>query len=102
MGGGDGLRHRETAYNVVNPTTGKHFGGSITTIPFFGTTTGYIGLTAFVLNAVTAAALTLILRAAMLRDRADETTAADYFVDRADDRPAPPAGDPGSATAVAS
>lgn len=56
--------------------------------------TGYIGLTAFVLNAVIATALTLILCAAMLRDRADETTATDYFV-------APPAGDAGSATAAA-
>jgi len=56
-----------TAYNVVNPATGKHFGGSITKIPFLDTTTGYIGLTAFVLNAVIATALTLILRAAMVR-----------------------------------
>jgi len=101
-----------TAYNVVNPATGRHFGGSITKIPFFGTTTGYIGLTAFALNAVIATALTLILRAAMVRDRGGETTAADYFVDRADaesvenaggriQEAGPSTGDTGSATAPA-
>ncbi len=74
-----------TAYNVLNPATGKHFGGSITTIPLLGTTTGYIGLTAFVLNAVVAVLGTLLLRALRVRDTADETASSDYFVDRADD-----------------
>ena len=74
-----------TAYNVLNPVTGKHFGGSITTIPLLGTTTGYIGLTAFVLNAVVSVLVTLVLRALRVRDTADETASSDYFVDRADD-----------------
>ena len=71
-----------TAYNVVNPVTGKHFGGSIANVPLFDTPV-YIGLTAFVINTVVAGAVTLILRSARVADEGDETSPEDYFVDRA-------------------
>jgi SSS family solute:Na+ symporter len=66
-----------TAYSVVNPVTHAHFGGSIAAIP--GTSTKvYIAITAFVLNAVVAAVLTLILRAAKVPDGKDITKASDF------------------------
>ncbi|MCQ9162857.1 sodium:solute symporter [Arthrobacter sp. STN4] len=65
------------AYSVVNPVTHAHFGGSIAAIP--GTDTKvYIAITAFVLNAVVAAVLTLILRAAKVPDGKDITRASDF------------------------
>ena len=72
-----------SAYNVVNPVTHKHFGGSIANVPLFDTPV-YIGLTAFVINAVIAGVGTLVLRAVKVADEADETSAEDYFVDRAE------------------
>lgn len=51
-----------TAYNVVNPATKKHFGGSLAEIPFTDKM-AYIGLTAFGINLIVTVALTLILRA---------------------------------------
>jgi SSS family solute:Na+ symporter len=72
-----------SAYNVVNPVTHKHFGGSIANAPLLDTPV-YIGLTAFVINTVLAAVLTLVLRAVKQTDEADETRSEDYFVDRAE------------------
>jgi len=76
------------AYNVVNPATGNHFGGSIAAIPWTHTTV-YIGVTAFVLNAVVAALGTLVLRAFKVRDTADSTRSTDYEVDEDDVRVQP-------------
>jgi SSS family solute:Na+ symporter len=39
------------AYNVINPLTGKHFGGSLAEIPGLGDL-GYVAMTAFALNLV--------------------------------------------------
>jgi len=50
------------AYNVSSAAT-SHFGGSLSAVPVWGQM-GYIAVTAFVLNVVVAAVLTLILRAA--------------------------------------
>jgi SSS family solute:Na+ symporter len=74
-----------TAYNVVNPATGKHFGGSLSEIPFTDRT-GYIALTAFVINLVVVVVLTLVLRALKVTEGADSTHPSDYRAD---------AGDPG-------
>jgi len=71
------------AYNVVNPATHNHFGGSIANFPFTGIPV-YIGVSAFVLNAVVAVVLTLILRAARVEDTADATRAGDYGADEND------------------
>jgi SSS family solute:Na+ symporter len=68
------------AYNVINPTTGGHFGGSLSTIPGIGQL-GYIALTAFVLNTVVAVVLSLVLNAAKVANGTDETTVADYYAD---------------------
>ncbi|MFC8733446.1 monocarboxylate uptake permease MctP [Luteimicrobium sp. NPDC057192] len=76
------------AYNVVNPATGKHFGGSIAAIPWTHTTV-YIGITAFVLNAVIATVGTLVLRACKVKDTADSTRSTDYEVDEDDVRVQP-------------
>jgi SSS family solute:Na+ symporter len=73
------------AYNVVNPATGKHFGGSLAMIPFTETK-AYIGLTAFGLNLIVVVVLTLILRAAKVAEGKDSTHHSDYLAD---------AGDPG-------
>ena len=56
------------AYKVVNPVTGKHFGGSLAEIPGLGDM-GYIALTAFAINLVIAVVLTLVLNAAEGRQR---------------------------------
>ena len=50
---------------------------------------GYIAVTAFVLNVVVAAILTLILRAAKAPAGVDSTQPADYFADEGDPRVAP-------------
>ncbi|MGW3626577.1 monocarboxylate uptake permease MctP [Streptomyces sp. NPDC000880] len=72
------------AYGVASPTQ-KHFGGSSAEIPGIGEI-GYIGLTAFVLNAVVTVVLTFVLRAAKAPEGVDETSPSDYTAD---------AGDPG-------
>src|SRR5687768_4656236 len=51
------------AYQVIHPLTGKHFGGSLGEIPGVGDM-GYVAMTAFALNLIVAAVLTLILNAA--------------------------------------
>ena len=73
------------AYNVKNPVTGKAFGGSLDNIPGIGEM-GYIALTAFVINVVIAAALTVALRAAKVSNGKDETIPFDYFADADDPR----------------
>jgi SSS family solute:Na+ symporter len=73
------------AYKVINPLTGKHFGGSLAEIPGLGDM-GYIALTAFVLNVVVAAVLTLVLNLANVPNGRDRTAAGDYFADAGDPR----------------
>ncbi|MDT7546267.1 MAG: solute:Na+ symporter, family [Actinomycetota bacterium] len=77
------------AYQVINPATHKHFGGSSAEIPFLSGRNGYIALTAFVLNFVIAAVLTLVLRAVKAPAGIDATEPADYFADADDPRVAP-------------
>ena len=74
-----------TAYNVVNPLTGKHLGGSVAPISFIGKA-GYIALTAFVLNVIVAAVVTLAMRAAKVPEGVDETRPEDYRADAGDPR----------------
>ncbi|MGN6445357.1 monocarboxylate uptake permease MctP [Amnibacterium sp.] len=71
------------AYSVVNPVTHAHFGGSIAPAPLFGTPV-YIGITAFVLNAIVAVLLTLLLRALHVTPGADVTMPSDYGADEHD------------------
>src|SRR3954451_3455047 len=73
------------AYQVINPVTGKHFGGSLAAIPSIGDL-GYIALTAFVINVVVAAVLTLVLNAMKIGNGTDQTTSVDYFADEDDPR----------------
>ncbi|OEV05896.1 monocarboxylate uptake permease MctP [Streptomyces oceani] len=70
------------AYNVSSPTQ-EHFAGSNDTIPLIGEI-GYIGLTAFVLNALVTVGLTLVLRALKAPDGKDETEPGDYTADAGD------------------
>ncbi|MCU1536957.1 MAG: sodium:solute symporter [Humibacillus sp.] len=72
------------AYGVASPAT-PHFGGSTATIPVIGQL-GYIAITAFVLNVVVAAILTLVFRALKADEGHDETIPADYFADAGDPR----------------
>jgi solute:Na+ symporter, SSS family len=72
------------AYNVSSPTT-KHFGGSVASIEGLGEM-GYIALTAFALNVIVAAVLTVAFRAAKAPTSPDETQPADYFADANDPR----------------
>lgn len=72
-----------TAYSVINPATHAHFGGSIAPFPFTSVTV-YIGVSAFVINAVVSVGLTLILKAVRLRDTDDATRASDYGADEDD------------------
>ncbi|MDR6864127.1 monocarboxylate uptake permease MctP [Phycicoccus sp. 3266] len=74
-----------TAYNVINPATKGHFGGSLAMIPSIGKM-GYIAMTAFVLNLVVAAVLTLVLNALRVDRGHDETIKGDYFADAGDPR----------------
>ncbi|MCX6500257.1 MAG: sodium:solute symporter [Arthrobacter sp.] len=71
------------AYNVVNPVTKAHFGGSIAAIP--GTDVQvYIAVVAFAINLVIAAALSLLFRAIKLPDGQDITRTSDYGADEND------------------
>ena len=74
-----------TAYNVVNPVTGNHFGGSLATIPMIGEM-GYIALTAFAINVIIAAVLTFVLNAMKVDAGTDDTIRGDYFADAGDPR----------------
>jgi SSS family solute:Na+ symporter len=73
------------AYSVVSPATGNHFAGSLSLIPVVGEL-GYIALTAFAVNALTAAVVTVALNAAGVPHGHDETVKADYFADEGDPR----------------
>ena len=73
------------AYQVVNPVTGKHFGGSLALIPGMEKM-GYIAVTAFVINVVIAVVLTAILNAMKVSNGKDETIPFDYFADADDPR----------------
>ncbi len=73
------------AYNVVNPVTGNHFGGSVAMIPVIGEL-GYIALTAFALNTLVAVIGTAMLHAVKIPNGRDETIAQDYFADEGDPR----------------
>jgi solute:Na+ symporter, SSS family len=73
------------AYRVINPATGKHFGGSLAEIPSIGDL-GYIALTAFVLNVLVAVVLTLVLAAAKVGNGTDQTESRDYFAEEGDPR----------------
>jgi SSS family solute:Na+ symporter len=72
------------AYKVATPTT-SHWAGS--TDLEFGHTV-YIGLSAFILNVVSAVILTLIFKAARVPEGADETLPGQYTADPTD-APAP-------------
>jgi SSS family solute:Na+ symporter len=74
-----------TAYQQINPATGKHFGSSVGPIDVIGQS-GYIALTAFVLNVIVAAVLTAVLRALKAPDGVDVTLPEDYRADQGDPR----------------
>jgi SSS family solute:Na+ symporter len=73
------------AYGVASPTQ-KHFGGSSAMIPGIKET-GYIGVTAFVLNVLVTVVLTVVLRALRAPDGVDETRPEDYTADAPGRRP---------------
>lgn len=73
------------AYQVINPVTGKHFGGSLGEIPGLGEM-GYIAMTAFVMNVVLAVAISAVLNAMKVPNGRDETIPFDYFADADDPR----------------
>jgi SSS family solute:Na+ symporter len=75
------------AYQQSSPTA-KHFGRPLDEIPGIGDL-GYIALTAFVLNVLVAAVLTLALRATRAPEGVDQTTPDDYFADEGDPRVEP-------------
>ncbi|GAA3840180.1 sodium:solute symporter family protein [Streptomyces coacervatus] len=70
------------AYGVASPTQ-PHFGGSSAAIPGIGET-GYIGLTAFVLNVAVTVVLTCVLKAAKAPEGIDVTSPGDYTADPAE------------------
>jgi solute:Na+ symporter, SSS family len=72
-----------TAHNVVNPATHAYFGGSLAFIPLTKITV-FIGLTAFALNLVVAAGLTVVFRALKVAEGTDMTRASDYGADEND------------------
>ncbi|SER73966.1 solute:Na+ symporter, SSS family [Pedococcus cremeus] len=74
-----------TAYNVINPATKSHFGGSLAAMPIIGDL-GYIALTAFVINVIIAAILTFVFNAMKVDNGVDETIRGDYFADEGDPR----------------
>jgi SSS family solute:Na+ symporter len=67
------------AYGVSSPTV-HHFAGSTAKIPVVGQT-GYIALTALVLNLIVAVVVTLLLRLRPATAGADVTAPDDYLVD---------------------
>ncbi|WP_285735093.1 monocarboxylate uptake permease MctP [Kitasatospora phosalacinea] len=72
-----------TAWGISSPAT-RHFGGNSAEVPGLGES-GYIGLTAFVLNLLVAVVLTLVLRALRAPEGADETSRADYSAEAGDE-----------------
>ncbi len=71
------------AYNVVNPVTQAHFGGSIAMIPFTSIPI-YIAITAFGINAVVSVVFTFVFRSFKLSAGRDITTPSDYGADEHD------------------
>ncbi len=71
------------AYQVINPATGKHFGGSLAEIPGLGDM-GYIALTAFVLNLLVAVVVSAVLNATKVSNGRDATRTSDYYADKDD------------------
>ena len=71
------------AYQVINPATGKHFGGSLAEIPGLGDM-GYIALTAFALNLLVAVVLSAALNATKVSNGRDATVTSDYYADQDD------------------
>jgi len=69
----------------VNAVTGNHFGGSLGMIPVIGQL-GYIALTAFAINALIAAVVTVALDITKVPHGRDETTRTDYLADEGDPR----------------
>jgi SSS family solute:Na+ symporter len=69
------------AYRVISPATGKHFGGSVTKIPFTGGHTAYIAMTAFIMNVVVSVVLTVVFRAIKVPGGKDATRRSDYHAD---------------------
>ncbi|MGK5672744.1 monocarboxylate uptake permease MctP [Micromonospora sp. URMC 106] len=80
-------------YQIPNAATGrKHFGGSAFPLSDFGFDTPktiYVGIVAVLANLLVAALLTVVLRAAKVRDGVDGTTPDDYFADEGDPRVVP-------------
>ncbi|MCZ2402842.1 sodium:solute symporter [Paenarthrobacter sp. Z7-10] len=73
------------AYNVINPATKAHFGGSIAAIP--GTSVQvYIAVVAFAVNVIVSVVLTLVFRAMKLADGKDITRGSDYGANENDPR----------------
>jgi SSS family solute:Na+ symporter len=72
-----------TAYQQINPVTGKHFGTSVAPIDVIGQS-GYIALTAFVINVVVAVVLTVLFRLLKTPDGEDATRPIDYKADAGD------------------
>ncbi len=69
------------AYSIVNPATGRHFGGSVFHWTYLGLNfKAYAALIAFVLNVVVVAVATLVLRTVRAPAGADATAAQDYDV----------------------
>lgn len=83
-------------YQIPNAATGrKHFGGSAFPLADFGFDTQktiYVGIVAVLVNLAVAALLTVVLRAARVRDGGDGTTPDDYFADEGDPRVVPGGG----------
>jgi solute:Na+ symporter, SSS family len=74
-----------TAYQQINPATGKHFGSAVGPVDVIGQS-GYIALTAFVINVIVAAVLTAVLRALKAPEGDDVTLPEDYRSDEGDPR----------------
>jgi solute:Na+ symporter, SSS family len=72
------------AYQQSSAVT-SHFARSLDEVPFVGKL-GYIAMTAFVLNLVVAALVTLALRAAHVPEGEDATEPSDYHADAGDAR----------------
>ncbi len=73
------------AYQVINPVTGKHFGGGRAARPGRGAR-GYIALTAVAVKQLIAIVLSAVLHAMKVSNGSDETTDGDYFADAGDPR----------------
>ncbi|MFI5915345.1 monocarboxylate uptake permease MctP [Dactylosporangium sp. NPDC051541] len=93
-------------YQVVNPTTKRHFAGSAFPLSEWGFDTKrtvYVGFVAVIVNLLVAVIATLILRSTKVADGGDDTTRADYFADADDPRvnSAPTSPAPASAATAA-